>query len=43
LDAARASFEAVVRQFPDSDAGHLAKQRLDRPAPAAPGTPARRE
>ena len=31
LDAARASWEAVVKVFPDSDAGRLAKQRLDAP------------
>ena len=30
LDAARASWEAVARVFPDSDAGRLAKQNLDR-------------
>jgi tol-pal system protein YbgF len=29
-DAARASYEAVIMSFPDSDAGRLAKQNLDR-------------
>ena len=29
VDAARASWEAVARNFPESDAGRLAKQRLD--------------
>lgn len=30
IDAARASWEAAARMFPDSDAGRLAKQSLDR-------------
>lgn len=30
IDAARASWEAAAKQFPDSDAGRLAKQGLDR-------------
>jgi len=29
VDAARASWEAVAKNFPESDAGRLAKQRLD--------------
>lgn len=38
IDAARASWEAAAKLFPDSDAGRLAKQNLDRLAsqPAAP-------
>lgn len=38
IDAARASWEAAAKMFPDSDAGRLAKQSLDRLAsqPAAP-------
>ena len=38
-DAARASWEAVMKAYPDSDAARLAKQDLDRinrPAPSAP-------
>jgi TolA-binding protein len=34
-DAARASWETVVKMAPDSDAGRLAKQLLSR-APAQP-------
>jgi tol-pal system protein YbgF len=30
IDAARASWEAAAKSFPDSDAGRLAKQNLDR-------------
>jgi TolA-binding protein len=30
IDAARASWEAAAKMFPDSDAGRLAKQNLDR-------------
>ena len=38
VDAARASWEAAAKMFPDSDAGRLARQNLDRLAsqPAAP-------
>jgi TolA-binding protein len=30
IDAARASWEAAAKSFPDSDAGRLARQSLDR-------------
>ena len=30
LEAARASWEAAVKNFPDSDAGRFAKQNLER-------------
>jgi tol-pal system protein YbgF len=40
IDAARASWEAAAKMFPDSDAGRLAKQSLDRLA-SQPATPAR--
>ena len=33
-DKARAAYEFVVKNFPDSDAGRIAKQRLDRSQPA---------
>ena len=36
LDAARTSWEAAAKNFPDSDAGRLAKQGLDRLGPAQP-------
>lgn len=35
IDAARASWEAAAKMFPDSDAGRLAKQSLDRIGPQA--------
>jgi len=38
-DAARASWEAVVKTFPDSDAARLAKQDLERINRTAPGAP----
>lgn len=40
VDAARASWEAATKMFPDSDAGRLARQNLDRLA-SQPATPAR--
>jgi TolA-binding protein len=40
IDAARASWEAAAKMFPDSDAGRLAKQSLDRLA-SQPQAPAR--
>ena len=40
VDAARASWEAAAKMFPDSDAGRLAKQNLDRLA-SQPTAPAR--
>ena len=36
IDAARASWEAAAKSFPDSDAGRLAKQNLDRLGRAQP-------
>lgn len=36
IDAARASWEAAAKSFPDSDAGRLAKQNLDRLSRAQP-------
>jgi tol-pal system protein YbgF len=36
VDAARASFEAVVKAYPESDEGRLAKQNLDRLAARRP-------
>ena len=36
IDAARASWEAAAKMFPDSDAGRLAKQSLDRLASQPP-------
>lgn len=36
LEAARASFELAVKQFPESDAGRLSKQNLDRLAARRP-------
>ncbi len=36
LDAARTSWEAAAKSFPDSDAGRLAKQNLDRLGRAQP-------
>jgi tol-pal system protein YbgF len=36
LDAARASWQAAARDFPDSDAGRLARQNLDRLERAQP-------
>lgn len=44
LEAARASWETAIMNFPDSDAGRLAKQNLDRlgpPSPPAGAAPAR--
>jgi len=38
-DAARASWEAVMKTFPDSDAARLAKQDLERINRTAPGAP----
>ena len=35
-DAARASFETVVKQYPETDAGRLARQNLDRLAARRP-------
>jgi tol-pal system protein YbgF len=40
VDAARASWEAAAKMFPDSDAGRLARQNLDRLA-SQPTAPAR--
>lgn len=39
IDAARASWEAAAKMFPDSDAGRLAKQSLDRLASQQPPQP----
>jgi tol-pal system protein YbgF len=41
-DAARASWEAVMKAYPDSDAARLAKQDLDRINRPAPSVPAAR-
>ena len=39
IDAARASWETVVKSFPDSDGARLAKQGLDRLARQHAPTP----
>jgi tol-pal system protein YbgF len=42
IDAARASWDAVLKAFPDSDAARLAKQALDKINRSAPAAPANR-